>query len=57
MIGLHFVFTGRLSRELGCCFSLLFERRHSSDCDDFVYSNEEEIGELMPKVMAFIEAV
>ena len=30
MIGLHFVATGRMSRELGRCFSLLFERRHSS---------------------------
>lgn len=34
MIGLHFVATGRMSRELGRCFSLLFERRHSSDYDD-----------------------
>ena len=35
--------TGRMSRELGRCFSLLFERRHSSDYDDFAYSSEEEI--------------
>lgn len=57
MIGMHFVATGRLSRELGRCFSILFERRHSSDYDDFAYSSEEEIDELMPKAEAFITAV
>lgn len=57
MLGLHFVSTGRLPRELGRCFSLLFERRHSSDYDDFAYSTAEEIDELLPKATAFIEAV
>lgn len=57
MIGLHFVATGRLSRQQGRCFSLLFERRHTSDYDDFAYSSEEEIDELIPKATAFIEAV
>ena len=57
MIGMHFVATNRLSRESGRCFSLLFERRHSSDYDDFAYSREEEIDELLPKAMAFIEAI
>ena len=57
MIGMHFVATNRLSRESGRCFSLLFERRHSSDYDDFSYSSEEEIDELLPKAMAFIEAI
>ncbi len=57
MIGLHFVATGRLSRELGRSFSLLFERRHSSDYDDFAYSSAEEIDELAPKAAAFIKAV
>ena len=57
MIGMHFVATNRLSRESGRCFSLLFERRHSSDYDDFAYSSEEEIDELLPKATDFIEAV
>lgn len=57
MIGLHFVSTGRLSRELGRFFSLVFERRHSSDYDDFAYSNEKDINELMPMAVAFIEAI
>ena len=57
MLGMHFVATGRLSQEIGRTFSLLFERRHSSDYDDFAYSSEEEIDELMPKAEAFITAV
>lgn len=57
MIGMHFVATGRMSREIGRSFSLLFERRHSSDYDDFAYSTEEEVNELLPKAKAFIETV
>lgn len=57
MIGMHFVATGRMSRETGRSFSLLFERRHSSDYDDFAYSTEEEVNELLPKAKAFIETV
>ncbi|MDO4180644.1 MAG: HEPN domain-containing protein [Bacteroidales bacterium] len=57
MIGLHFVATGHLSREVGRSFSLLFERRHSSDYDDFAYSSAEEIDELLPKATAFIAAI
>lgn len=57
MIGMHFVATGRMSREIGRSFSLLFERRHSSDYDDFAYSTEEEVNELLPKAKAFIEVV
>ena len=57
MLGMHFVATGRMSREMGRCFSLLFERRHSSDYDDFAYSSAEEIDELLPKAEAFIDTV
>ena len=57
MIGMHFVATGRMSRETGRSFSLLFERRHSSVYDDFAYSTEEEVNELLPKAKTFIEAV
>lgn len=57
MLGLHFVATGKLPREQGRCFSILFERRHSSDYDDFAFSTVEEIDELLPKATAFIEAI
>ena len=49
--------TGRLPREIGRIFSLLFERRHSSDYDDFAYSSAEEINELIPKAEIFIRAI
>lgn len=57
MLGMHFVHTEKLSREHNRSFSLLFERRHSNDYDDFAYSTLEEITELLPKAKAFIEAV
>ena len=57
MLGLHFVATGRLPREIGRTFSLLFERRHSSDYDDFAYSSAEEVAELLPKAEAYIAAI
>ena len=57
MLGMHFVATGHLPREIGRVFSLLFERRHSSDYDDFAYSSAEEINELMPKAEIFINAI
>lgn len=57
MIGMHFVSTGKISREVGRSFSLLFERRHSSDYDDFAYSCKAEVDELFPKAMTFIETI
>ena len=57
MLGIHFVVPGILPRETGRAYSLLFERRHSSDYDDFAYSTEEEVNELLPKAKTFIEAV
>lgn len=57
MLGMHFIATGRLSKEQGRSFSLLFERRHSSDYDDFAYSSAEEIEELLPKAKTFISAI
>lgn len=57
MLGMHFVATGRIPRDVGRSFSLLFERRHSSDYDDFVYTSEEEIDELSPKAEMFIQTI
>ena len=57
MLGMHFVATGRLPREVGRTFSLLFERRHSSDYDDFAYPTADEVTELLPKAKAYIEAL
>lgn len=57
MLGMHFVVTGKISKEAGRCFSMLFERRTSSDYDDFSYSTLEEITELQPKAEKFIAEV
>ena len=46
-----------ISRESNRSFSLLFERRHSSDYDDFVYATSEEVDELLPKAQAFISEI
>lgn len=57
MLGMHFVHTEKLSREYNRSYSLLFERRHSNDYDDFAYSTQEEITELLPKAEALIKAI
>ncbi len=57
MLGLHFTSKGKLSSEANRTFSTLFEKRHSSDYDDFVYCDQEMFDELYPKAEAFIEEV
>ena len=57
MLGLHFVSKGLISKESNRSFSLLFERRHSSDYDDFAYATSEEVDELLPKAQAFISEI
>lgn len=46
-----------ISRESNRSFSLLFERRHSSDYDDFAYATSEEVDELLPKAQVFISEI
>ena len=53
----HIVSKGLISRESNRSFSLLFERRHSSDYDDFAYATSEEVDELLPKAQAFISEI
>ena len=57
MLGLHFVSKGILSIEDGKIFSTLFEKRHSSDYDDFVYCDKEMIDALTPKAESFIKSI
>lgn len=56
-LGLHFVVTGKLSRERGRFFSQIFEARHSNDYDDFIETTEEEVAEFYPKAQDFIAGV
>ena len=46
-----------ISRESNRSHSLLFERRHSSDYDDFAYATSEEVDDLLPKAQAFISEI
>ena len=57
MLGLHFVSKGLITRESNRRCSLLFERRHSSDYDDFAYATIEEVDELLPKAESFISEI
>ncbi|MCX4334886.1 MAG: HEPN domain-containing protein [Bacteroidales bacterium] len=57
MLGLHFTSKGKLSMDSNRTFSTLFEKKHSSDYDDFVYCDQEMVDELYPKAEAFIDEV
>lgn len=57
MLGMHFTSKGKLSISASKTFATLFEKRHSSDYDDFVYCDKEMVDELYPKAEAFIEEV
>ncbi len=56
-LGLHFIVTGRISRDMGKFFSQIFEARHSSDYDDFVATTVEEVDEFYPKACEFISVI
>lgn len=57
MLALHFTSKGKLSPESNRTISTLFEKRHSSDYDDFIYCDQEMFDDLYPKAVAFIEEV
>lgn len=57
MIGLHFVSKGLLPVTLGKTLSSLFEKRQSSDYDDFVLCDKELCDELSPKARAYVDFV
>ncbi len=54
MFGLHFVATGKIPIKIGKTFATLFEKRHSSDYDDFIFCDKEMIDELFPQAETFI---
>ena len=57
LLGMHFTSKGKLSISASKIFATLFEKRHSSDYDAFVYCDQEMFDELYPKAEAFIEEV
>ena len=56
-LGLHFVATGKITKESGRAFTNIFDCRQRGDYDDYYYSSREEIDELYPKAKRFIEEV
>ena len=56
-LGLHFVATGKITKESGRAFTNIFDCRQRGDYDDYYYSSKEEIDELYPKAKRFIEEV
>lgn len=57
MLGLHFVVAGKLSPKISSIYATLFEKRHSSDYDDFAYYDNETLEKLYPKANEFIETI
>ena len=55
MLGLHFVVNGKLSPKTSSIYATLFEKRHSSDYDDFAYYDIETLEKLYPQANEFIE--
>ena len=57
MLGLHFIKTGKIDSELGKAFSDLFDKRHSSDYDDFIQVSKEDVEDLLPLASEFIQTI
>lgn len=57
MLGLHFIKSGIIERDLGKIFSDLFDKRQSGDYEDFIDYTEEDTNDLLPGAKKFIERV
>jgi len=57
MLSLHFVKPGLLELEHGATFGNLFDKRHSSDYDDFIYCDLATLNFLTPRAKAFVDAI
>lgn len=55
--GLHFVKTGKVSLEFGRIFSRIYDKRQSSDYDDFIEFTKEEVEKLYPQIKEFIKTI
>lgn len=57
LLGCHFISTGQISSNSGKAFTTLFEKRHSTDYDDFVCCDKEMVDDLVPRAETFIAEV
>ena len=56
-LGQHFVLTGKISKEQGQFYSMLFSKRTAGDYEDFLTHNKETADSLYPRCVEFISQV
>ncbi len=57
MFGLHFVKTGKIEIELGKFYTDIFDKRMSSDYEDFMEFEKEEVLELYAQANLFVTRI
>ena len=57
MFGLHFIKTGRISKELGKFYSDIFDKRQTGDYDDFIDHSEEDVKSLINPARQLISKI
>ena len=55
--GLHFVKAVKVSLVYGRIFSRIYDKRQSSDYDDFIDFTKEEVEKLYPQIKSFIMVI
>ncbi|MBQ9418012.1 MAG: HEPN domain-containing protein [Bacteroidales bacterium] len=56
-LNLHYVQTGRLTKEDGHLFGRVFSFRQESDYDDFIDASKEDVEKLLPRVEYLAEKI
>ena len=56
-LGLHFVLTGKISKELGQFYGLLFSKRTAGDYEDFLTHDKATAEALYPRCVEFISQI
>lgn len=57
MLNLHFVLKGLIPKTQAKVYSLLFDSRQSGDYADFVYYDQEEYNNYLPKVKELLATI
>lgn len=57
MFGLHFVNTGKVPVQIGKTISTLYEKRQSSDYEDFVFCDQQDVKDLKEKAILLIDTI
>ena len=57
MFGLHFVSTGKIPIHIGKTLSTLYEKRQSSDYEDFAFYDQQDVRDLKEKAVQLIDTI